>query len=261
MDPSIAVGLLVFNVVIWALVLRYYYNLSVEISQYAQSPLKSPRIRSCILGIYGIGITIFLLIFANFETTSVWAFFPFLSPLFSYIFLYSFLTGITVMTPTDLAIALGYATLFFLPFGYVLYKTRKELEIRFQIATAGELRKKQPDGLKMSGVSHGRPIIRGLVGAISGVVVFPWYLYFHLFKANQGMIVYRKLERAKNPRAWADREKLSIVDAGEALAATDEATMPLLETPLCPKCKKPLVYLEDQEKWWCTKCKRARYVD
>jgi len=109
-------------------------------------------------------------------------------------------------------------------------------------------------------VSHGRPVMRGLVGAISGVVVFPWYLYFHLFRANQGVVVYKKLERSRDPRAWADREKLLIVDAEQALATADEAIMPLSGTPLCPKCKRPLTYLEDQQKFWCKKCKRASYV-
>jgi len=87
--------------------------------------------------------------------------------------------------------------------------------------------------------------MRGLAGAVSGVVVFPWYLYFHLFKASQGVVVYKKLERSTNQRAWADRERRLVVDAEQALAAADEAIMPLPDTPLCPKCKRPLTYLED----------------
>jgi NADH pyrophosphatase NudC (nudix superfamily) len=113
--------------------------------------------------------------------------------------------------------------------------------------------------LKMSGVSHGRPVMRGLAGAIAALFCFHGNLYFHLFKANQGVVVYKKFERADKPTAWADREKLLIVDAERALAA-DEAVMPVSEVPLCPRCKRPLDYLEDQQKFWCKKCKRASYV-
>ena len=252
--------LLIFDVVFWALVLRYYFNLSVEILQYAEPPMRSPLARSIVFGIYGFGVTILALLSTNLNAMPVLGLFSIFSPLLSYALVYFFLIGQTAMTLLDLAIALGCAIVVFLPFGYVLHKTRKELETRFQFATMGELPKKQLDGLKMSGVSHGRPVMRGLVGAISGVVVFPWYLYFHLFKASQGVVVYRKLERSDDQRAWADRERLLIVDAEQALAAADEATMPLLDTPLCPKCKRPLIYLEDQQKFWCKKCKRAAYV-
>jgi len=257
---QLTIGLLIFDVVFWALALRYYTSLSIEIFQYAESSLRSPLIRSLVFGIYGFGITILALLSANLNATPVLGLFSIFSPLLSYGLVYFFLVGETAMTLLDLVIAFGCAVLVFLPFGYVLYKTRKELETRFQFATMGELPKKQLDGLKISGVSHGRPAMRGLVGAISGVLVFPWYLYFHLFRASQGVVVYRKLERANNQRAWADREKLLIVDAEQALAAADEATMPLLDTPLCPKCKRQLVYLEDQQKFWCKKCKRAAYV-
>jgi hypothetical protein len=172
------------------------------------------------------------------------------------------------LTPLGFAIALILFLAFLFPFSYVLYKTRKEIELRFQMATGG-LPKKLYGGLKMYHVFHGKPALTGLIGALSGVILFPWYVYFDLFKAKQGAIVYRKVTKPSYDRMPASPRYLSpyfewdervTVDLGNNLAATDEAAMKDSPILLCPRCKKPLVFLEDQQKWWCKKCKRSAYV-
>ena len=281
-----AIIFLALSTVYWILVLRYYYNLSIELSQYAQQPLKSPKVRTTVIAIYSFGLTFsFALINLSSETSlsstlrtgsgaSNLAFFvvlfSFLSPLVSYISIYTQVTNSvgTIFTPASFLLAMTSAVFFFIPFSYVLYKTRKEIEIRFQMATGG-LPKKLREGFKMFRVSHGKPVMRGFLGAIAGVIMFPWYLYFDLFKAKQGAVVYRKVATTEydwaiinpsHPPPFYVRDERLTVDVGEALAKTDKATMNHSEIPRCPKCKKPLIYLEDQEKWWCTKCKRA-YTD
>jgi uncharacterized membrane protein YuzA (DUF378 family) len=258
----LAVALLVLGGIFWALVVRYYYDLCIEISQYAENSMFSPAIRTAIVGIHGFGLVmVFALFCVDPQTPDTFLIFSVISPLFNYFSIYIRLAGNTeqLLTSTGLTLALAIALIVFSPFWYALFKTRKEIEIRFQIATGGVLKKKIDD-LKLHHVSHGNPTLRGLVGATSGIVLFPWYLYFDLFKAMQGSIVYRKIEKPKHPNAWAVTEHRLEIDVGETLEAADEVTMGKSTIPLCPKCKKPLVYLEDQKKWWCQKCKKAAYV-
>ncbi|MEM3770017.1 MAG: hypothetical protein QXG76_02375 [Candidatus Bathyarchaeia archaeon] len=165
-----------------------------------------------------------------------------------------------------MAVASGIAIL--IPFGYVLYKTRKEIEMRFQMATGGMPKKLRGD-FKMYRTSHGKPVTRGIFGGLMGLIMFPWYLYFDLFKAKQGLVVYRKATTTEYDWTFVDsshpppfyvRDERLEVDIGEALAKTDKRTINHAGVPICPKCKKALIYLEDHQKWWCTKCKRA-YIE
>jgi hypothetical protein len=277
-----AVTFLALSTVYWILVLRYYHNLSLELSQYAEPPLKSPTVRTALVAIYGFGLTFsFALTSLSSETSLSSAFrtssgsltlaffvvlFSFFSPLVNYLSIYTQFTNSadTFFTPASFLLAIAYAIIFFIPLGYVFYKTRKEIEIRFQMATGG-LPKKLREGFKMYRVSHGKPVVRGFFGAISGVILFPWYLYFDLFKAKQGVVVYRKVTTTEydwtsHPPPLYVRDERLTVDVEEELAKTDKAAMNHSEIPRCTKCKKPLIYLKDHEKWWCTKCKRA-YVD
>jgi hypothetical protein len=259
---ALSIALLVLGGVFWALVVRYYYNLCIEIRQYAESPMFSPETRATIVGMHGFGlVAAFALFCVNPQTPDTVVIISIASPLFNYFLIYAkFAGGIEqLLTLSGLALALVIAYVVLSPFWYALFKTRKEIEIRFQTATGGVLKRKIDD-FKQHHVSHGNPTLRGLVGATSGVVLFPWYLYFDMFKAMQSSIAYRKIEKPKNPNAWAAREHTLEIDVGESLEATDEMMMGKSERPLCPKCKKPLVYLDDQEKWWCTKCKRAAYT-
>jgi len=259
---TLTIALLVLGGIFWTLVVRYYHNLCTEISQYAENPMISPEIRAAVVGIHGFGlVAAFALFCVNPQTPDTAVIISIASPLFNYFSIYIRLAGSIeqLLTPTGLTLALAIAFIVLSPFWYILFKTRKEIEIRFQTATGGVLKKKIDD-LKLHHVSHGNATVRGLVGATSGIVLFPWHLYFDLFKAMQGSIVYRKIEKPKHPNAWAVTEHRLKIDVGEALEATDEAIMGKSARPLCPKCKKPLVYLQDQEKWWCLKCEQAFYV-
>jgi hypothetical protein len=266
------------------MVLRYYHGLSVELSQYAEPPLKSPKTRTAIIAVYALGLVFSFAFIAlgpktflssSLQTSST-AFIAFLvillsffSPLVEYLSIWVQLANRAnaSLVSTDFWLALVSAVIFFVPFGYVLYKTRKEIETRFFKATGG-MPKKLEQGYKMHRVSHGRPILRGFVGAISGVVVFPWYVYHELFKAKQGSIVYRKVTKPHNEwgpylaqgdphKLYFSTEETNTFDIGEELAQADKEAMDQSQAPICPKCKKSLVYLEDHEKWWCKKCKKA----
>lgn len=279
-------GFLLFGGLSWFLLSRYYYHLSVELSQYAQPPLKSPLARTAIIAFYGLGLsTFFILICQNPNSQlpdmlrlggnpsaltviaiTLFIFSPVSMSLFDWAKLASG-TGST-LTPLGFAIALILVLAFLFPFSYVLYKTRKEIELRFQTATGG-LPKKLYGGFKLYHVFHGKPALCGLIGALSGVILFPWYVYFDLFKAKQGAIVYRKVTSPsydwmpvspEHPPPYTVRDERVTVDVGNNLTATDEAAMKDSPIPLCPRCKKPLVFLEDQQKWWCKKCKRSAYV-
>jgi hypothetical protein len=183
-----------------------------------------------------------------------------LSPLIGYFLIWVQLANSAnaSLMSTDFLLALISAVVFLVPFGYVLYKTRKEIERRFLDASGG-MPGKLVNGYRMYRVSHGRPVLRGFVGAVSGVVIFPWYVYHELFKAKQGSVVYRRVSRARAPLYFSTDERETF-DIGEELLQADREAMNHSKTPLCPKCKKSLVYLEDHEKWWCKKCKRA-YAD
>lgn len=278
-----AIAFLAISTIYWVLVLRYYYNLSKELSQYAQKPLKSPKARTAIITIYVFGLTLsFAFINLNSEvallsalrgSAPTLAFFTillsFLSPMINYLSVYTQATNSlnTIFSSSFLlAVASGIAIL--TPFGYVLYKTRKEIEMRFQMATGGMLEKLHGD-FKMYRTSHGKPVARGIFGALMGLIMFPWYLYFDLFKAKQGLVVYRKVTTTKYDWTFVDpshpppfyvRDERLKVDFGEALAKVDKRSMNNAGIPICPKCKRALIYLEDYQKWWCAKCKKA-YIE
>jgi len=156
------------------------------------------------------------------------------------------------LTSSGLILALVSAIVIFLPFCYVLYKTRKEIELRFNIAI-GKIPKKLPKGLKRHHVFHGNPILCGFMTVLSGLLFFPWCLYYDLFKVKQGLIVYQKNKIIYD----VVKEERIIADVGNRLSAVDKAMMKDSDILLCPRCKKPLTYLEEQKKWWCKKCKRS----
>jgi hypothetical protein len=281
----VTIGFLVFEGLFWFLLSKYYYHLSVELSQYAQPPLKSSLARTAIVAIYGLGLSIpFILMCQNPNSqlpdtlriggnpsvlTVLAILLCIFSPIFTSLLMWVNLTGYveSILTPLGFAIALILALAFLLPFSYVLYETRKEIELRFQMATGG-LPNKLSGGFKQHHVFHGKPAFCGLLGALSGVILFPWYVYFDLFKAKQGAIVYRKVTSPsydwmpvspEHPPPYVVRDERVTVDVGDDLTAMDEAVMKDSAIPLCPRCKKPLVFLDDQQKWWCKKCKRAAY--
>ena len=45
-------------IVFWVIALRFYYRLSLEMSQYAEPPIKSPSTRITILAGYGLGLNL-----------------------------------------------------------------------------------------------------------------------------------------------------------------------------------------------------------
>lgn len=254
--------------IFWVIALRFYYRLCVEMSQYAQSPLKSPLIRTVIIGSYGLCLNISFILICLFKSTifsDVFGSNPtvllvliflllFFSPIFNYLFIYTYTIGSqeTILTSSGLILALVSAIVIFLPFCYVLYKTRKEIELRFNIAI-GKIPKKLPKGLKRHHVFHGNPILCGFMTILSGLLFFPWCLYYDLFKGKQGLIVYQKNKIIYD----VIKEERVIADVGNQLSAVDKAMMKNSDILLCPRCKKPLIYLEEQKKWWCKKCKRA----
>jgi hypothetical protein len=256
--------LLVSSAVFWIAVFRYYRNISVELNQYTEPQIKSPSKRAAIVSVSGFASTaVFVIACISHSTflsnqladnqfsplSLIIMFLSVLSPIFNYLSTYFCLIADagTLFLPVVIGAIIGYAVIVLAPFGYILYKTRKEIEIRFQMAV-NLPPKRLHSSYRLHKLGHGNPTLYGILGAIHGIILFPLYLYCDLLKARQGTIEYRSLE-----------SKITF-DIDHALTATDQALMSDFKVPLCPKCKKPLEFLEDQEKWWCRKCKRAAYV-
>jgi hypothetical protein len=268
---AFAVASLGLNALFWSGVFRYYRNVSLELSQYAQPPIKSSSLRAAIVSLSGFGLAAVFVFICTLNNTFLsdlfwgkeFSFLSFViillsvfSPLFnclSILISLSFFNGES-LTLTSFGLLLGYAFVFFVPSGYMLYKSRKEIEIRFQMAVDSPPKKLH--SFKLHKFSHGNPAICGVLGALRGIVFFPMYLYSDLLRARQGSIAYRKV--SYHPHVTYE-EKIEF-DVGQQLSAVDEATTNASETPLCPRCKKQLVFLTDQQKWWCQKCKKAAYV-
>jgi len=267
-----AIVLLASSAVFWIVVFRYYHNISVELNQYAEPPIRSPSKRAAIVSITGFVSTAVFVIacipqstflsnqFADNQFSSLSLIImslSVLSPIFNYLSTYFCLIADTrtFFLPVVIGAIIGYAVIVLAPFGYILYKTRREIEIRFQMAV-NLPPKRLHSSYRLHKLGHGNPTRYGILGAIHGTILFPLYLYCDLLKARQGTIVYRSLSQ----NSQGTIESKITFDIDHALTATDQALMSDFKVPLCPKCKKPLEFLEDQEKWWCRKCKRAAYV-
>jgi hypothetical protein len=281
MLETLAAVLLGSSALFWLGVFRYYRNVSIELSQYAQPPLKSPSTRAAIVSLYGFSLAAFFVFSCILQNTYLSDninrtefFFPLViigllsicSPFFNCLsvgFFSRFSQG-EVLTMGNASLFLACFLLFLVPPSYVFYKSRKEIELRFQMAVSSPP-KKLYSSFKRYKFAHGNPVIRAVLGALRGLILCPLYLYYDMFKTRQGTIAYQKStiirrEIKRDTMTTTTAVQKIKFDVGQQLSAADEATMAPSETPTCPKCKKPLVFLEDQEKWWCKKCKRAAYV-
>lgn len=270
--------MLVFDALFWYGAFRYFRRVSTELSQYAKSPIKSPSTRAGIVSLSGFGLAAIFVLSCNLQTnymstyingseisplTFIIVLLSVCSPLFNYLALCSFqvLSGQSSLTLQNASTLLVY-TIAFVPSGYVLYKTRKEIELRLQ-AAIGSPPKRLYDDLKLK--IHGSPLVQGIIGAIHGLVLFPVYLYQDLFKARLGTLTYQD-SKIVGSKATGDKVTLIrsvrtvTLDVGEDLQNSDEENLEISKIPVCPKCKRPLIFLRDQEKFWCEKCRRARYV-
>jgi len=268
----IATAILASNGLFWSGVFRYYYGISFELSQYAQGPIRSPICRAALISLNGFLLAVIFVFscilqssyLSNFVTENGFTF-PLLilillsafSPVFNYISIciFAIFPCCSLSTFNSFGVALGGAFIFFGPSSYILYETRKELEQRFQ-AAVGSPPRRLFSSFRLRGFSHGNATICGVLGAIRGIFLFPTYLYYDLLKARQGTIVYQKVSHDEH----VTRVQEIKFDVGQQIAAIDEASMNESAVRLCPRCKKPLVFLEDQQKWWCNKCKRASYT-
>lgn len=280
MLETLAIALLAFDTAFWFGVFRYYRNVSLALSQYAQPPIKSPSQRAAIVSLSGFslaGFFVFSCILQDtclsaymtknefFFASSILILLSICSPLFNClsILFFSAFSGGEFLTLNAVLFPV-YVFVFLAPLGYILYKSRKEIELRFQMAV-NPPPKKLYSSFKRYKFGHGNPLFRGVLGASRGLILFPLYMYYDLFKARQGAIVYRKsaiIRREVTDNKITTTRTVQTVkfDVGDQLSAVDEATVGSSATPICPRCKRPLVFLEDQEKWWCKKCKRAAYV-
>lgn len=268
----LAVTLLLFSALFWFAVFRYYHSVSLELSQYAQPPIKSPSVRAAIVSLSGFGSTAVFVFSCVLQNTYLSDYIrgnefslPSLiiillsvcSPLFNYLSVWTFSTfsGGSSLMLANISTLLGCTFVFLVPFGYILYKSRKEIELRFQMAVQPPP-KKLYGSFKRRRFIHGNPVVCGILGLLHGVILFPLYLYYDLLRARQGIVEYKKVSH--HPQATFE-QKITF-DAGQQLSSVDEAVIGSSEIPLCPRCKKQMVFLTDQQKWWCEKCKRAAYV-
>jgi ribosomal protein S27AE len=129
------------------------------------------------------------------------------------------------------------------------------MELRFQMAVPSPPKKLYGSFARHRFI-HGNPVVCGVLGILRGMILFPLYLYYDLLRARQGIIEYRKVSH----HLQATFEEKVTFDAGQQLSSVDEAVIGFSEIPLCPRCKRQMVFLADQQKWWCEKCKRAAYV-
>lgn len=277
----LSVALFTSGALFWIGVFRYYRNVSIELSQYAQPPIKSSTGRAAIVSLSGFSLLAFFVFSYILQDTYLSSYmtkneiffalfiiglFSICSPLFNYLSIgfFSVFPGGEFLTLDNAGIFLVFAIVFLLPSSYVLYKSRKEIELRFQLAVNSPP-KRLYSSYKRHKFAHGNPVTRGVLGAVRGLVFCPMYLYYDMFKARQGTISYRKStvirREIKDTKIITTSAEHTITfDVGQQLSAADEATVAPSETPICPRCKRPLLFLEDQEKWWCKKCKRATYA-
>lgn len=273
-----AYALIIIDALFWYGSFRYYRRVATELSQYAQPPIKSASLRAGVVSLTGFGLASAFVYACAYQSNymspyfvgevSFLSFFIFvlsiISPIFDCVALLSFSvssSGVT-LTLENVGAFLVYASVLLVPSGYILYKTRKEIESRLEMAV-GSPPKRIYDHYKRKG--HGNPIAQGICGTIRGLVLFPVYVYQDLFKAPQGIVTF---EDSKVVGAKTRGDSVAVIrstrrvefNVAEELEALDESTVGLSEAPICPKCKRPLTYLKDQEKFWCEKCKRARYT-
>jgi ribosomal protein S27AE len=270
---TIVVTPLASNVLFWMAVFRYYHNVSVELSQYAQGPIRSPLARATIVSLSGFTLAMIFLFSCILQNTTIFGFvtengftilslFVILLSTSSPIFNYISICIITIPQNSNLSmlifasIIISGALVFFAPLGYILCETRREIELRFQAAVSLPP-KRLSSSFKLHGSAHGNPVVVGVLSVVRGLVLFPTYLYSDLLRARQGSIVYQRVSRDEH----VTRVQKVEFDVGRKVAAVDEALIDASEMKLCPRCKKPLIFLEDQQKWWCKRCRRASYVN